>query len=428
MEPTDLNVSSNSLRSRTAPVFTPRDFHRRERFDLRLIILFFSFESYYLIFALSDSLVPLVTLLNFLTLLLLVARKFGLRSSQSTSPPIVSSSLSRSLLIIILIYGFAIGISNFGLLTTAISLRTILYPYLIFRVVSRFSKNQIEKILIFLGFAMFLNALSSILEIVVGVEFLVSNFPSFKYGGSIREIGADLRPPGLMRSNVHLGLAGAIYALILINSNQVTETLSKLKRSIFLFSALTCVILATSRSAYILLIIGWFMYKNRGLGSRLFGKVIAPSFIAFVTLFVFSPEVKVLYQRILVWGDVTSLITFFGNGIGSIGSATASRYSSQNIITYRTGYSDAIFADNYYLSLLYQFGWIMGLGLIIVILYASAQLIMKTNGGLNSYLKGVIAGYCMVALFLDIGEYYFASTLICVGFLAINSAKRQSTT
>lgn len=412
--------------SRTTSVLQSKDLKKNERFDLILFVLFLSLESYYLIFAWTDSLIPVITLVNLMILLILNVRQMESNPTHFEFTSLVRITLSKPLLIILVIYGTLIGISNFGIVTPVISLRTIIYPYLVYRVIKKFSRLQLNRVLIFFGYVMFFNALSSIFEISVGVDYLLNNFPSFKYGGSVREIGGDLRTPGLMRSNVHLGLSGAIYALILINSGLHRQTISKFQRSIFLLSALLCVTLATSRSAYIVLILGWYMYKSNGLGAKLLGKVIAPSFIAAVTLLALSPEIRVLHERILVWGDITSLITFIGNGIGSMGSATASRYSSPSSLNYRIGYSQAIFADNYYLSLLYQFGWLMGFILISILLLLSIHLIRKANNELKSFLKGIVSAYCIVAFFLDIGEYYFASILICIGFVALTNTKKLS--
>jgi hypothetical protein len=419
------SFDSKATRSASASHVNFRKHKKSEGLDLYLFLSFLSFETYYLIFAWSNSLIPIITVVNFAILLILNIRISNSKLTDIGSPS-NQMKLTTSLFLLFLIYGVVIGISNFGMVTVAISLRIILYPYLVFRVIKTFSSSQLNRVTIFLGYTLFLNAVASTFQVIVGVDYLINNFSSLQYGLSIREIGNDIRPPGLMRTNVHLGLYGAIFALIVLNFDNQRQIISKLQKMIFLFSALTCMFLSTSRSAYLVFILGWAMYKSKSLGGKLLGKVVIPLITTGITFFVFSPEIRVLFQRILVWGDISSLTTFVGNGIGSIGGATASRFSSGSSLNYRTGYSEAIFADNYYLSLLFQFGWLIGFALILTLLLASLRLIQKGSKERKPFLKGIVLGYLVVANFLDIGEYYGASILICIGIIALSRPKKAS--
>ena len=376
------------------------------------ICLFLSLELFYLFFGLIPKFVPIASALSLFVILALWV------TSEHRERKKIGSPAVSYLAFIVLSYGFLVGVLNVGIVNSALELRIFLVPILFYLVARTLPFETILKLFKFLGYSLFINAICCVGELLVGVDFLTSHFPSFVYGTTVRQIGSSLRAPGLMRSNEFLGLTAAIFLITLVYERIHVRIISKTQFGIFFLSASGCLILSTSRSAYLMVVAGWILIgSTKSIATKVFQRVLVPIVIVYVTFKIYVPKVNVLSSRTLVWNDILTSSNLVGHGFGSIGSATSSRFSTVATFNYAIGNSSAVFSDNYYVSLIYQFGKILGPMLIAAILIILILKPLRFSGFLKNYNRSIAIALMLAAFFVDIGEYSIVINSATIGIL-----------
>ena len=126
-----------------------------------------------------------------------------------------------------------------------------------------------------------------------------------------------------------------------------------------------------------------------------------------------------------VWQNVLSQVGMIGNGFGSIGSATGSRYSTTGSFSYTIGNSAVVFSDNYYVSILYQLGILIGSFAILLILVGAIAGSLNQASFSKSYSRGILASLLVTGFFIDIGEYSVVLDIAILGYFILESLKHE---
>jgi len=385
-----------------------------------LICLSLSTELFYLGYGLVPKVIPLLSLVSIFVLVLTWIFMPRVPHEGKISP------IAKNLILIILSYGYAVGVFKVGILNSSLGLKVFVLPLLLYYLARNATPNTMQLIYRFLGMSIFVNACAAVFEVAVGVNFLTSHFSSFVYGTSVRQIGSTLRAPGLTRSNEYLGMTAAVFVILLVSKRAKDHKKLNLEYFLFLLSGLVCVFLSTSRSAFVLLTLGLLLNSgSKSLIGKLMRRVVFPSLILMTTFFVLSPQVHVLRDRQSVWQNVLSQVGALGNGFGSIGSATGSRYSTTGSFSYTIGNFLVGFSDNYYVSILYQLGIFMGSFAIVLILLGVISASARTTGLGRSYSRGILFSILVTGFFIDIGEYSLVLDISILGYFILERLNHE---
>ena len=167
-----------------------------------------------------------------------------------------------------------------------------------------------------------------------------------------------------------------------------------------------------------MVVAGWILIgSTKSIATKVFQRVLVPIVIVYVTFKIYVPKVNVLSSRTLVWNDILTSSNLVGHGFGSIGSATSSRFSTVATFNYAIGNSSAVFSDNYYVSLIYQFGKILGPMLVAAILIILILKPLRFSGFLKNYNRSIAIALMLAAFFVDIGEYSIVINSATIGIL-----------
>ena len=385
-----------------------------------LICLSLSMELFYLVYGLVPKFIPVLSLVSIF--LLVITLIFMPKISQAGK----ISPIAKNMIFLILAYGYSVGVFKVGIVNATLGLKVFILPLLLYYLARNSTPKSLQMIFRFLGFSLIINALVTVFEVVLGVDYLTSHFSSFVYGTTVRQIGSALRAPGLTRSNEYLGLTAAVFLILLINRKVQERSKVDFEFLIYLTAGLICVFLSTSRSAFVLLTLGLLLISGSpSLLGKLFRRVLFPVAVLVTTFFILLPQVHVISDRRSVWQNVLSQVGMIGNGFGSIGSATGSRYSTTGSFSYTIGNSAVVFSDNYYVSILYQLGILIGSFAILLILIGAIAGSLNQASFSKSYSRGILVSLLVTGFFIDIGEYSVVLDIAILGYFILESLKHE---
>ncbi|MFI7587860.1 O-antigen ligase family protein [Spongisporangium articulatum] len=301
---------------------------------------------------------------------------------------------------------------SFGQAFTGLRITT--FPVLAVAIGLSLSRNAFRFMMSAAAVIMAANGVASLYERAVGVEGLLA--AGITYGDQVTEIGNHvLRAPGLMRNSFHLGLFSAAFVvLVMLSAVLAEERLSRWVYLVGLPGAAACLLLSTSRTSLVLVAVSALMCavmsdpaSRIGRASRVGAAVLLPVLPIGVAL-VGAGSTTSLFQRFGVWQDLFgSRLNLFGHGLGSVGAASFSQFSS----------ADKVFVDNYWLSLAFQFG---ALVLLVVYLAFIALLIAVVTGrvpqGPARAMAAVLVSVGAASILLEVWEYPGAMALLGFGF------------
>ena len=234
----------------------------------------------------------------------------------------------------------------------------------------------------------------------------------YQYGVSVTTIESQLRAPALTLTNFEFGLLSATTFLLgLISLSASSELFSKNFSRILLLTSFGGVLVSTSRTSMLIVIfsiISVFLgfVNSRHLSSL--QKFIGLG-IGFLVTVLSAPYIlnsTSLFERLRVWGDLRQGWNgMIGAGIGSIGASTNSSYSD---------YGTRVVADSYLVSILYQFGLVMGFSIFAYFIYFLRSI-------KRSDLKAIFISWCLSLVFLESWEYWASTTIVLLAVIYTDS-------
>lgn len=259
---------------------------------------------------------------------------------------------------------------------------------------------------------MFVALCFAVYQSTVGqVQLLASGV--FQEGVNVRGIGGMLRASGSFLTNYHFGAFAAVFGFMAFFWWPVLEGAAKDRIWIFVggSSAVIGLALSTYRTGVVLMVVAIASFVALGgLAVRVWVRVTAIILGSGVVIWFFSAglaDSRSLDERFRIWSALLEQIQFpFGNGIGYSGAASGAG----------DGF-DRVVVDNYYLSLVLQFG-LPGCLIVIALLAGGALLVKAGRQGNNRVLLagclalGILATFALV----DFWEY---SSAICLAMFAV---------
>ena len=233
------------------------------------------------------------------------------------------------------------------------------------------------------------------------------------YGAHLKELTGGshrFRAPGLLSSNFELGLLSAvIFVISLLTLTQLSNVVTKRMSIVGMSAGIVGSITSASRTSILFALLGMLIIAIRVSRQSSYSSAsskFAVTFLSFSSVIVAALSANSVLittattsSRFVVWRDLLHTGgLFFGNGIGSVGTTTTSKLA----IT-------PVFVDNYFLSVLLQFG-ILGLVLFLICLFQ----LLKCN----EKVRALIAPLLVACIFLEVWEYWIPMTclLIVVGY------------
>jgi hypothetical protein len=285
-----------------------------------------------------------------------------------------------------------------------LGVKFLLLP-LIVGVAGATSKFDLRVVFKFIALSQMISLPFAIYQRQIGVIGMLDQ--GYQYGVSVTTIESQLRAPAFTLTNFDFGLLSATTFLLgLISLSNSSALFSKNFSRILLLSSFAGVLASTSRTSLLIVVFSSIsvffgfinsrhlssLQKITGLGLGVLGNALFAPFILDSTSF---------FQRLRVWGDLLqSWNGIIGAGIGSIGASTNSSYSV---------YGTRVVADSYLISLLYQFGFVMGFVILLYFFYYVRSIRRQD-------LKAIFISWCLSLLFLESWEYWASTTIV---FLAV---------
>ena len=308
------------------------------------------------------------------------------------------------LFFLLILYGAIFGNLQTSVTLKLLAAKIILLP-VVLSITAILGLQFIRKLIKALFLVVLLNVIASLIQIVLGVDRLVSL--GLKYGSNVSSLGSGrLRAPGLSLTNFDFsllcGLAIILSLLCLENYFEFQKTFSKVLVTFVLVSSFIGIFVSSTRSG--LLFASVTMLAFYAFGKSNIGRIMI--FASFASLIIFLinllfPEFlgrQSLGQRFLVWQNILngrSLI--YGDGLGTAGSVTNSSFASAG---------SRLVADNYYLNLLIQFG-VPGIFFFIL----GMAIYWSFAGQLG---RSLIIGLAFTAAITEIWEYTSLMTMVLI--------------
>lgn len=359
------------------------------------LYLALSFEFFFLVFGLVGLDRNIVAAAAFGSLLLEAI--VGL--SESRARLAFTNKFGSVLLVATVAWGSVVGVASHSTFDAINALRVFVLPLIAFACIRNMSRFQLSRLLTFIGVAMVLNAIASVFEFILGSDALIA--AGLNYGTEIRQIGGVLRAPGLTRSNASLGLIAGFYLLglfIFFGKWQFSRSRRLLQPVII--SSIVCVLLSTTRTAIVVLAVGLLLqrvsFKN-SVRNGLFTVVMLTGFYIFG-----AGSADSAIARLSVWANALSTVDLMGSGFGSVGSTT---YSDLSL-------GKGAFTDNYFISLIQQFGVFGVILSVAAVGYAFA--LRRGDGPISALWGPVYAALIVASLIIEAWEYWAAMAVMLV--------------
>ncbi|MEU7770491.1 hypothetical protein AB0C44_04105 [Micromonospora taraxaci] len=307
-----------------------------------------------------------------------------------------------------------IGFAHHGVAQTLVGVRLTVLPVLLLAVLFSLTRRQVLPLMTVLAWVLVANALASVGELAVGPARLVQW--GFEEDTAVRYIGDTFRVPGLTSFNAELGiLAGAYLLGYLVLWLTPTTRPNRWSWHAGGAASVLCLVLSTSRSGVFLVAGGVaaavVLNRSGGTAGRRRARIVGLGVVAAVAagfVALGMAGATSLFQRFDVWADLFDAdLPVWGLGIGGVGAATTSRVTS----------SQQIFIDNYFVSVVLQFGPVIGVALVAAIGYLLWKLWRRTAERPGSVLLvALLAG--LASSFLVIEAWEYPGAMMCLGVFA----------
>lgn len=312
----------------------------------------------------------------------------------------------------------AIGLAHHGLAQTLVGLRITLLPLALMVVVAALRPRERATLVSVLAWLLVANGIAAIAEVVIGPARLVAW--GFEENRAVRYIDGVFRVPGLTEFNAELGMLAGGYLLGYV-ALWLTVGARPRRRAWHAgaLAAVVCLGLSTSRSGALLAVggVAGAVLLNRSadrtrrrLSLAMAGMLAAGVAAGFAILG--TTGASSLLQRFEVWASLLRGVPPLGHGVGSAGAATSSRIAD----------STPVFVDNYFVSLVLQFGPVLAaalvgwLGVTLVRLWRRSA----TDPGAVPYLAA-LAGFTCAALMIEVWEY--PAAMLCLILFAVHGGR-----
>jgi hypothetical protein len=296
----------------------------------------------------------------------------------------------------------AIGISHHGIAQTFTGLRLILVPLALIVIVSGLERPVVERLLTVLSWLLAANAVAAAAELAIGPKRLVEL--GFTEDRAVRYIDGVFRVSGLTEFNAELGMLAGAYLLGYVAS-WLTPDARPRRRSWHVGAVVStvCLVLSTSRSGAVLVLAGVLgavvLHRSRNRVRRRLSLIVAGGLLvavsaAFVILGVAGSSS--LFERFGVWRRLLSGAPLIGSGIGSAGAATYSRVAR----------TSPVFVDNYYVNVGLQFGPVV-MVILIALVVAALAVLSRASARHPIYVMpiAIVSGLACASLVIDSWEF-----------------------
>lgn len=303
----------------------------------------------------------------------------------------------------VILVGFLIGTQTLPLVQVLQGARILLLPVLA-AIVGCFLKFEDMRLVIrLLSIVVFSSFVASLVERALGVEVLVDS--GLRYGTTVRTFGGELRAPGLALTNYDFGAFAGVFAAIAWLWWIAAERSQPWRVWAFVSAIAGTLSLLTSsyRTGMVVLalavLLSALLRSRRGVAFRLVGlTIVAAATWAVAALGLLSTDS--LNARQSNWEDLlTAGVDLFGGGLGSAGAASGSSFSAGRVST-----------DNYFLSLILQFGF-GGFVILLCLFVWTLRLLLRSRGS-SRLAGGFVMAACIFGFwFVEFWEYSSAMML-----------------
>ncbi|MEV6302237.1 hypothetical protein AB0M02_22665 [Actinoplanes sp. NPDC051861] len=317
--------------------------------------------------------------------------------------------IAAPVLLVFGVYG-VIGLLHHGFGQTVAGARITALPAILMIIVVGLTARELNLLLTVTAWLMVANGVAAVVEYIIGPEKLVSY--GFEEGRAVRLIGDTFRAPGLTEVNAELGLLAGSFLLGYLALWLVKDLRpSKVVWHAAAGAAVIALALSTSRSAALLVAsgLGAAVVLNRGGGpaarkrARLIGGAMVVVLVGGFAA-IGATGASSLLERFQIWGRlIESGGPWYGNGVGGAGAATYSRVAS----------SPQVFVDNYFVSMILQYGYLVAAAVAVLIIWGLFRLWRGSEGN-DHYVVyiAVLAGATCGSLMIELWEY--TSAMACL--------------
>jgi hypothetical protein len=322
---------------------------------------------------------------------------------------------------ITIIYALTISIGHVPVLQLLAGMRLVITPFMCLIIGLGASRVELRRLF---GLAVALMSLSVVAagaEVYLGVGKLLSS--GLEYGREVRTYDGLLRAPGLFSSNYLFGsFAGVVGALAAI-AYPGARSARRALRAVIVAVAAAAVFLSIYRVGILILLFSlglWILFKRSttNFSLKVAGSALMAAMGATVYLLGLA-STDSLKDRLVIWSRLLSENShaIIGNGLGSAGSASLSRFSSS-----------AVVVDNYFITLYLQLGL---LGAFVALLASAVVLVTAVRAShadriMNAWF--VLLAVLFASLFVDFWEYTSAAAIVCFSAAAASHLTRDDTT
>jgi len=313
-----------------------------------------------------------------------------------------------------------IGMAHHGFSQTAAGVRITVLPVVLLVVSAGLSVRDLDRLLTVTAWLVIANGFAAVVEYALGPARLVKL--GFQDGRAVRLIGDTFRASGLTEVNAELGLlAGAFllgYAALFLVRNLRPR---RIVWHVAAGAAVVCLALSTSRSGALLLAGGLVaaVLLNRGgdAAARRRARLICVGVVVVVIggfAAVGATGSDSLFERFTVWGGLIAHgAPWYGLGVGGVGAATYSRAAD----------SPQVFVDNYFVSIVLQFGYLVAAVVAGLVVWGLFRLWRLTRDRPHYVVYvAVLSGLVCGALMIEVWEY--GDAMACLALFLAYSARR----
>jgi hypothetical protein len=313
-----------------------------------------------------------------------------------------------------------VGVAHHGLAQTAAGARITALPVILLVVASRCTARHLDRLITVTAWLVIANGVAAVVEYAIGPARLIAY--GFEEGRAVRLIGDTFRAPGLTEVNAELGLLAGSYLLGYAALWLVRDLRPhRLPWHVAAGAAAVCLGLSTSRSGALLLAAGLVaaVVLNRGGGAAARRRA-GLAGIAVVVLVVGgfaavgATGSASLFERFTVWGRLIGAdAPWYGLGVGGVGAATYSRAAS----------TPQVFVDNYFVSVVLQFGYVVPIVLAGLIVWGLFRLSRRSAEHPHHVVYlAVLAGTVGGCLMIELWEY--GDAMVCLALFVAYAARR----
>ncbi len=305
-----------------------------------------------------------------------------------------------------------IGIVHHGIPQTLIGIRYVVFPLVLLAVVAAQPVREIARLVGVLSWVMIANAVAAVAEFAIGPARLSSW--GLAHNGAIRYIDGNFRVPGLTNFNAQLGLLAGAFLLGYLGLWLARAARPRPPHRYWHASAVAaaiCLALSTSRSGAALLVAGLVgavvLNRSGGAAGRRRSRLLGLAVLVLVTIgfvVVGATGATSLFQRFDVWGSLLRHhLPVYGLGVGAVGAASNSRFAG----------GPWVFVDNYYVSLALQFGPVLAVA-FVGLLVAALVWLRRRSADHPEYVLYLAVVVGLAASFLVIEGWEYDSAMACV--------------